>query len=88
MGYGWTITIQIDNDGVTIVFDLRHYKKCVGAFVVFDLTNRRSFENVRQWIFAVRERAEPNVQIGLIGNKTDSERRAVSRQEGQRIADQ
>jgi GTPase SAR1 family protein len=43
----------------------------VGAIIVFDLTNRASYDNVKEWLAAVRERAEVTVQIALLGNKSD-----------------
>lgn len=61
---------------------LRHYRNAVGALVVFDVTNRNSFNEVPRWFNDVRERSNENVVIGLIGNKIDLDRRAVSREEG------
>ncbi|MDR1254361.1 MAG: GTP-binding protein [Oscillospiraceae bacterium] len=43
------------------------------ALVVFDKTNRKSFENVDLWIEYVRDSAGSNCKIILIGNKTDLE---------------
>ena len=51
----------------------------MGALIVFDITNRTSFEHVEEWFGAVGERAEPFVQVGLVGHKSDSSRRAVQR---------
>lgn len=81
MGYCWPITISINYYDVT-VFLYRHYRNAAGALVVFDVTNRNSFNDVPRWINDVRERSNENVVIGLIGNKIDLDRRAVSREEG------
>ena len=43
----------------------------MGIFVVFDVANRRSFDNTDYWVNNVREHANPNVAIMLIGNKCD-----------------
>ena len=51
----------------------------MGALIVFDLTNRNSFDHVKEWFGAVREKAEDSVQVGLIGNKSDIDKRAVSK---------
>ena len=59
---------------------MSHYKNAVGALVVFDVTNRNSFNEVRKWIYDVRERSDENVMIGIVGNKIDSNARAVGRE--------
>ena len=66
----------------------RHYRNATGALVVYDISNRSSFEAAGDWINMVRDRAEDNVMIGLIANKIDlpSNRRVVSQEEGQNLA--
>lgn len=65
----------------------RHYKNAAGALVIFDVTNRNSFNNVTRWLHDVRERANEGVAIGIVGNKSDLfDRRAVSRDEGENLA--
>jgi len=41
------------------------------AIIVFDITNRQSFENVTKWIKDVREERQDDAIIALVGNKTD-----------------
>jgi len=41
------------------------------AVVVFDITNRESFESTTKWIGDVREQRGNDVVIVLVGNKTD-----------------
>jgi Ras-related protein Rab-11A len=55
----------------------------VGALIVFDVANRKSFDHVNEWLSAVLDKADPNVQIGLVGHKVDQLRREVSREEAQ-----
>jgi Ras-related protein Rab-11A len=50
---------------------LRHYRRALGAIVVYDITKERTFTNVKRWIEAIREQADPNVVIVLVGNKID-----------------
>lgn len=39
-----------------------HYKKSVGALVVYDITNRSSFDDLQTtWIENLMQRAEPNI---------------------------
>jgi GTPase SAR1 family protein len=59
----------------------------LGGLVVFDITNRRSFENVRSWISILKERAAEEVQIILVGNKSDlRNQRVVSQDEAEKQA--
>ena len=51
--------------------ELSHYRRALGAIVVYDITKERTFTNVRRWIEAIREQADPNVVIVLVGNKLD-----------------
>jgi len=54
------------------------------AIVVYDTTNRVSFQNTEKWIEEVRQERGSDVVIMLVGNKTDLEgARQVSLEEGQ-----
>ncbi|KAM3146857.1 hypothetical protein pb186bvf_001011 [Paramecium bursaria] len=48
-----------------------HFKKAVGAVLVFDLTKSPTFENINKWIKDVRDQASPQIVIILVGNKLD-----------------
>mmetsp|Transcript_28489 Transcript_28489/g.32944 ORF Transcript_28489/g.32944 Transcript_28489/m.32944 type:complete len:224 (+) Transcript_28489:53-724(+) len=48
-----------------------HYRKAVGALVVYDITKEKSFENVAKWIEELKYNAEPDIVIMLVGNKVD-----------------
>jgi len=64
-----------------------YYKNSVCAMVVYDITNRDSFEHVRNWIEDVRNQSPKTVLIILIGNKIDLEdQRVVSYDEGNEFA--
>eukprot|EP00161_Ancyromonas_sigmoides_P013230 TRINITY_DN339_c0_g1_i1.p1 TRINITY_DN339_c0_g1~~TRINITY_DN339_c0_g1_i1.p1 ORF type:complete len:215 (-),score=54.57 TRINITY_DN339_c0_g1_i1:21-665(-) len=53
------------------------------AVVVYDVTNRLSFEHAPRWIEDVRAERGDDVVIVLVGNKTDlADRRAVAEEEG------
>ena len=55
-------------------------KSSQGAIVVFDLTNRETFEKVTDWLKQIREYST-KIVIGLFGNKSDLEGREVSQEE-------
>merc|ERR1719437_147567 len=58
-----------------------------GAIVVYDITNRASFNNTSKWIEDVRSERGSDVVIVLVGNKTDlADRRQVSTEEGEEKA--
>ena len=63
----------------------------MGAFVVYDLTKRSSFENVSQWQKELKSNADPDIALMLVGNKVDlclqdASLRKVSREEGEKLA--
>ena len=41
------------------------------AIIVFDITNRQSFENVNKWVKDVRDERGDDAIIALVGNKID-----------------
>ena len=60
-----------------------YYKNSVCACVVYDITNRNSFQNVKSWIEDCKKQSPKTVFLVLIGNKVDLEdRREVSYEEG------
>ena len=53
------------------VYHFSHYRKSIGALIVYDITKEQSFMSVKKWIEEVREHAEPEIVIMLVGNKLD-----------------
>lgn len=62
-----------------------YYKGALGALVVFDVTNRESFDHVPNWFREVRKNVS-NIPLTLIGNKIDIPNRVVSYDEGMLMA--
>lgn len=49
-----------------------YFRDTDGTIIVFDVTDRESFENLKNvWVKEVKERAPENVQIAFVGNKAD-----------------
>ena len=48
-----------------------YYREAIGALLVFDLTNKESFEELDTWLNSFISNANPNPVIVLIGNKKD-----------------
>ena len=57
------------------------------GILVYDVTNRISFENVNQNWYSEIKKASPNISLVLVGNKIDLENdRVVSTEEGESLA--
>ncbi|CAD8167635.1 unnamed protein product [Paramecium octaurelia] len=64
-----------------------YYRGAIGAVLVYDITNKQSFEAVEQWIQEVRENADKDIVIMIIGNKSDLKHlRAIRTESGQDLA--
>ena len=64
-----------------------YYKGAKGAFIVYDITNRETFESVDKWIQDLNMNSDKNVTLLLIGNKKDLvDKRDVSKEEGEEKA--
>ncbi|XP_072966433.1 ras-related protein RABA4d-like [Typha angustifolia] len=48
-----------------------YYRGAVGAMLVYDMTNRKTFDHVERWLEELRGHADKNLIIMLIGNKSD-----------------
>ena len=65
-----------------------YYRGGNGILVVYDITDRESFNNRNSWLIEIEKSANKNVYKILIGNKCDlEEKRAVTYQEGKDFAD-
>jgi len=48
-----------------------YYRGAVGALLVYDISKRISYDNVSIWLKELRDHADPNIVIMLVGNKKD-----------------
>ncbi|XP_039018152.1 ras-related protein RABA2a-like [Hibiscus syriacus] len=65
-----------------------YYRGALGALLVYDVTKPTTFENVSRWLKELRDHADSNIVIMLIGNKTDLKHlRAVATEDGQSFAE-
>ena len=65
-----------------------YYHGAHGVAIVYDITNRESFEHIRKWVDEVEKSGSPKVCKVIVGNKADAgDRRAVSEQEGKDFAE-
>ena len=64
-----------------------YYKSSACAFIVYDITNEKSFNNIENWIFDCKNLAPSKIQLVLIGNKCDLEdKRQVDYETGKNFA--
>ena len=64
-----------------------YYKGANGILVVYDITNRESFEHLNSWLIEIEKNGNKNVYKLLIGNKSDlEEKREIKKEEGEEFA--
>ena len=65
------------------------YKGADGIILIYDITDRKTFNSVRNWINNIQEEAPDKVALVLAGNKVDDEKnREVQESQGKKIADE
>ncbi|XP_033637356.1 ras-related protein Rab-15-like [Asterias rubens] len=65
----------------------QYFRRAQGFVLVYDITSEASFLNIQKWMTMVAEHAGPDVEMFLVGNKSDAEAlRTVTEAEGVRFA--
>jgi len=64
-----------------------YYRGAMGIMLVYDITNEKSFDNIRNWIRNIEEHASADVEKMILGNKCDvNDKRQVSKERGEKLA--
>jgi len=64
-----------------------YYRGAVGALLVYDISKHITYENVVRWLKELRDHADSNIVIMLVGNKSDLRHlRAVPTEEAKAFA--
>ncbi|KAL2684751.1 hypothetical protein Neosp_005840 [[Neocosmospora] mangrovei] len=68
-----------------------YFRGASGALLVFDLSRKQTFQHVTDWLNDLRQIAEPDIVVILVGNKADltqqdDNRREVTREEAEEWA--
>jgi len=80
--YFWDIGGQTDK----LFANEYYFIQALGAMIIFDILNRKSFKNLEFWISKLKE-LSGDVPFIIVGNKLDkSEEREVSEEEGRKFA--
>jgi small GTP-binding protein len=96
-----TQTVQIDD--TTVKFEIwdtagqeryhslapMYYRGAQAAIVVYDISNKETFQKAQTWVKELQRQASPNIVIALAGNKLDlANKRAVTYEEAKAYADE
>lgn len=63
-----------------------YYRGAMGIILVYDVTDERTFANVKQWFNTVNDHANDDAQLLLVGNKSDMDTRIVTYEQGESLA--
>lgn len=66
-----------------------YYRGAMGILLVYDVTDEKSFGNIRNWIRNIEQHATESVNKMLIGNKCDMvDRKVIDTERGQALAEE
>ena len=63
-----------------------YYRGAHGIILVFDVTNQKTFDNIKMWVNQIKDEASSKVCVILVANKIDSEERVVSQEDAKALA--
>ena len=64
-----------------------YYKGDKGAFIVYDITRKNTFDSISRWVSDITATADKKITLILIGNKSDLEdQRQVTKEQGEEKA--
>ncbi|KAL7377479.1 hypothetical protein ABVT39_000349 [Epinephelus coioides] len=64
-----------------------YYRDAHALLLLYDVTNKSSFDNIQAWLTEIHEYAQQDVVLMLLGNKADAtHERVVKREDGERLA--
>ena len=64
-----------------------YYKNTACAIIVYEISNKKSFENISSWIEECKNTAPKSILMVLVGNKCDLDNREVTEEEGREFAE-
>jgi Ras-related protein Rab-1A len=63
------------------------YQGCKGIMLLFDASDKVTFENLKEWLKTIKDNAEEGVEVVLVANKIDLPRQ-VSTEEEKKFSDE
>uniref|UniRef100_A0A287B2E5 small monomeric GTPase n=1 Tax=Sus scrofa TaxID=9823 RepID=A0A287B2E5_PIG len=88
-GPGRALTLRAGTEGAERfrTITTAYYRGAMGIMLVYDITNEKSFDNIRNWIRNIEEHASADVEKMILGNKCDvNDKRQVSKERGEKLA--
>lgn len=65
-----------------------YYRGALGALLIYDITRRQTFKNIKRWLSELRDFSSPETVVVLVGNKSDLQQsREVEEEEGKTLAE-
>ena len=65
-----------------------YYSKAACALIIYDITDYKSLESVKNWIDEIKLYSNPNIYLILVGNKIDlKSKRVISIEKGKQLAE-
>ncbi|KAJ7397997.1 Ras-related protein Rab-8B [Pitangus sulphuratus] len=84
---GAMVSVPLQSPGTTGATGLLSSSLYPGIMLVYDITNEKSFDNIKNWIRNIEEHASSDVERMILGNKCDmNEKRQVSKEKGEKLA--
>eukprot|EP01114_Cavostelium_apophysatum_P003053 TRINITY_DN1278_c0_g1_i1.p1 TRINITY_DN1278_c0_g1~~TRINITY_DN1278_c0_g1_i1.p1 ORF type:complete len:218 (+),score=42.31 TRINITY_DN1278_c0_g1_i1:120-773(+) len=66
-----------------------YYRSAMGVLLVYDVTDDKSFANIKNWIRNIEQHASENINKVLVGNKCDLvDKRIIDTARGKSLADE
>ena len=66
-----------------------YIKGANGIILIYDITNKNSFEGIKNWIRQVKEIVSSRVCVALVGNKIDmKDNREISKEDGKKLSEE
>ena len=67
-----------------------YYRKCDGIIIIYDVTNKESFDRINYWVKTINDNTDSNKKIHtiIVGNKIDLDHeRKILEEEGKKMAE-
>jgi small GTP-binding protein len=66
-----------------------YFRGSNGIMLIYDITNQGSFQNIKNWIWQIKDSLANDASVTLVGNKCDLESaRKIQKAEGQKLAEE
>ena len=65
-----------------------YYRGANGIILLFDVTNEKTYDNIKKWIISIKEEISDHICIVLIANKIDNvQERKINKEKGEKLAE-